>query len=66
MIQVNGKTAALTEDIRTVSDLLAYYQLNPKLVIVERNEQIVEKEAYEITVVQDGDKIELVHFVGGG
>lgn len=66
MIQVNGKTAVLTEDIHTVSDLLAYYQLNPKLVIVERNEQIVEKEAYAVTVVQDGDKIELVHFVGGG
>ncbi|WP_422658896.1 sulfur carrier protein ThiS [Paenibacillus sp. EC2-1] len=66
MIQVNGKTAVLTEDIHTVSDLLVHYQLNPKLVIVEQNGQIVEKEAYGITIVQDGDKIELVHFVGGG
>lgn len=66
MIQVNGKTAVLSEDVRTVSDLLAQYQLDPKLVIVERNEQIVDKEAYSVTVVQDGDKIELVHFVGGG
>lgn len=66
MIQVNGKTAVLSEDVHTVSDLLAQYQLDPKLVIVERNEQIVDKEAYSVTVVQDGDKIELVHFVGGG
>lgn len=66
MIQVNGKAAVLTEEIHTVSDLLAHYQLNPKLVIVERNGQIVDKEAYLVTLVEAGDKIELVHFVGGG
>lgn len=66
MIQLNGKAAVLPEQVQTVSDLLTHYQLSPEMVIVERNEQIVDKMRYSVTPIGEGDKLELVHFVGGG
>lgn len=65
-LQVNGKTSEVPNSVTTVSQLLSYYELNNKVVIVELNESIVDKEKHEETVVQDGDRVELVHFVGGG
>ena len=39
---------------------------NPKRIAVERNGEIVPKAAYGETILQDGDVIEVVNFVGGG
>ncbi|MCD8510901.1 MAG: sulfur carrier protein ThiS [Bacillus sp. (in: Bacteria)] len=66
ILQVNGKQSEHPENITTVSQLLSYYELNNKVVIVELNENIVDKDKHDETTVQDGDRIELVHFVGGG
>lgn len=66
MMQVNGQTVDLPEQVKNVSDLLIHYGLNPKVVIVEKNGQIVDKLVYEQTPLQSGDRLELVHFVGGG
>ena len=40
--------------------------LNPAKVAVERNLEIVPKSAYLATALNEGDRIEIVHFVGGG
>lgn len=45
---------------------MEHYQINNPIVIVEHNHSIIEKNAYANTKVKDGDKIELVQFVGGG
>jgi sulfur carrier protein len=66
MIQVNGKSVTLPEHVHVVANLLSHYDLNAKAVIVELNETIVDKSQYENTPIQDGDRVELVHFVGGG
>ncbi|MDQ0253998.1 sulfur carrier protein [Evansella vedderi] len=65
-IQVNGKQSEIPSNVTTVSELLSYYELDNKVVIVELNEQIVDKESHKETTLQDGDRVELVHFVGGG
>jgi thiazole synthase len=50
----------------TVADLLAELKLNPGLVVVERNGEILERSGLANTPVGAGDVFEVVHFVGGG
>lgn len=66
MIRVNGATTQLSQDVRTVSDLLHHHDLDSQRVIVEHNGVIVDKNVYAETLLQQGDLLELVHFVGGG
>lgn len=50
----------------TVSGLLEQLQLQQNRVAVELNLEILPKARYADQVIQDGDRIEIVHFVGGG
>lgn len=63
---LNGKRREYAEDCRTVADLLNLPEWAGRLIIVERNGEIVGKENYGEVILADGDRIELVHFVGGG
>jgi len=63
---INGDKVKVPETVETVTNLLQHFRLDKKVVIVEWNETIVEKEEHQETRLCDGDKIELVHFVGGG
>ncbi|MEK3805626.1 sulfur carrier protein ThiS [Bacillus sp. FSL H8-0547] len=65
-IKLNGSTAELDSHIKTVEDLLAFYQLSHKTVMIEHNETILDKECYHRAILSDGDVLEMVHFVGGG
>lgn len=62
---VNGESRELPE-ATTVATLAQLLGLNPKTVVVQRNDDIVDRTAYESTVLSDGDHIELIRFVGGG
>ena len=64
MVKVNGEQMDLAG--KTVAEMLT--QLGGELtrIAVERNEEIVPKSAYADTVLQDGDAVEVVRFVGGG
>ncbi|GAA4707104.1 sulfur carrier protein ThiS [Brevibacillus fulvus] len=64
-LQVNGKIVEVN-NVRTVHELLDYFQLQAKIVVVEANGEIVDRARYETTPVAEGDRIEIVHFVGGG
>ncbi len=64
-VQLNGKARALPEGL-TVTELLESLELNPQLVVVERNREILDRSEYAQTRVEDEDVLELVHFVGGG
>jgi len=64
-IRLNGQNVTLPQ-IATISGLLAHYKLQERILVVERNGEIVDRSAYEQTPVMDGDTIEIVHFVGGG
>jgi sulfur carrier protein len=50
----------------TLLDLLAELELDPRAVVVEHNRKIVRRVGLGEVPVNDGDAIELVHFVGGG
>ena len=65
MLVVNGEARA-TEGGATLSALVAELGLDPRKVAVERNLEIVPRSLYAATALNDGDRIEIVHFIGGG
>lgn len=64
-IILNGRTRAVGAGL-SVAGLLGELGLEPGMVVVERNREILARDAVAATPVEDGDSIELVHFVGGG
>ena len=64
-LQVNGKSMSV-EPGTTLTTFLEGRNLHPRLVVVERNREIVAKSAYVSTVLEKGDLLEVAHFVGGG
>ena len=65
IIRLNGDAHTLPGPL-SVADLLARLEIDPRRVAVERNFLVVKRDAYASTVVDDGDEIEIVNFVGGG
>ena len=64
-IVLNGDSME-TADGATVEALLQQLGISRERVAVELNADIVPKADYEKQLLSDGDKIEIVHFVGGG
>ena len=64
-IQVNGERRELKDESR-LSDLLKELSLAPERVAVELNHQVVRRNEWLNTILKDGDRVEIVHFVGGG
>ncbi|MFL5578693.1 MAG: sulfur carrier protein ThiS [Gemmatimonadaceae bacterium] len=65
-VTVNGERRALPAGT-TLADLLRAHELDPRLVVVERNRAILrDRGSFAALVLADGDELELVHFVGGG
>lgn len=64
-VEMNGEPRDVPSGL-SVAELLKHLELHPRLIVVERNREILRREAYEETRVEDGDTLELVHFVGGG
>jgi sulfur carrier protein len=63
-ININGEDREVSS--KTVVDLLELLEIDPKRVAVELNMEILPKAKYSEKAIADGDKIEIVHFVGGG
>ena len=64
-IVVNGEARQL-DAASNIADLLNLLGLPHSKIAVERNLEIVPKSAYKEIVLSDGDRIEIVHFIGGG
>ena len=64
-IMINGENRELTAGV-TVAALLETLRIDTRKVAVERNLEIVSKSAFTTTEIQDGDRLEIVHFIGGG
>src|SRR5262245_55731584 len=62
---VNGEER-LVADGRTIADLLAELRLGGRRIAVEMNRDIVPRAEYVSRSIRDGDRIEIVQFVGGG
>ncbi len=64
MVKINGKDVNAAG--LTLSEYLKRESYNPKTIAVELNEYIVSKDSYSDTLLNDGDVVEIVNFVGGG
>lgn len=64
-LTVNGESRSF-DVLASVMDLVAALGLDGRKVAVERNLEIVPRSAYGRTALADGDRIEIVHFIGGG
>ena len=64
-IVVNGEPAQVPRGL-TLSELLVHLKVDPARVAVELNREIVRKTAWDRTLIEDGGRLEIVQFVGGG
>lgn len=64
-IEVNGKPRDIEEG-RSVAELLADLELDDRLIVVELNREIVRSTERSDVTLRPGDRVEIVHFVGGG
>lgn len=64
-IVLNGERRSV-EDGLSVADLLSRLGLSAGMVVVERNREILARRTHADTPVEEGDRFEIVHFVGGG
>ncbi|PZR32704.1 sulfur carrier protein ThiS [Caulobacter segnis] len=62
---LNGEERDVGE-VRTIADLVASLGLDARKVAVERNLEIAPRSTYADTTLADGDRIEIVTFIGGG
>ena len=65
VIQVNGEPREVGEHL-SLSQLVADLALKPEQIAIELNHTVVRRASWEDTLLQADDKIEIVHFVGGG
>ncbi len=64
-IQLNGKKIVIKLNF-SLFDLLKKYNLNNKKVAIEYNGAIIPKTNYKKKKLKNNDKVEIVHFIGGG
>lgn len=62
---LNGETLCFS-GLSDLAALVVSLGLDPRKVAVEHNLEIVPRSAYGATALSDGDRIEIVHFIGGG
>lgn len=64
-LTINGEDREFSPSL-TVASLLAELGLKPDRVAVELNRDLLPRDRWNRTSLKDGDKLEIVHFVGGG
>jgi thiamine biosynthesis protein ThiS len=64
-ITLNGERFEL-EQAMSVTSLLAQLEIDPRRVAVEHNLTILKRQTFEHVMVGEGDRVEIVNFVGGG
>ena len=64
-IQVNGEVQQVSDGL-SVSDLITKLDLRADQIAIELNHQVLRRPEWESTPLKNNDRIEIVHFVGGG
>ena len=64
-ITLNGEKFAL-ETGSNIVNLIDKLDLDVDKLAIERNLEIVPKSKFAMTIIEEGDKLEIVHFIGGG
>jgi thiamine biosynthesis protein ThiS len=64
-VTVNGEVRSAPSGL-TLAAFLDHLGLDPRKVAVERNLEIAPRSAYDTITIEPDDRLEIVHFVGGG
>jgi len=64
-ITLNGEQKKVPDNL-TITGLLAFLQIQHQRVAIELNLEIVKKDRYDTTAVNEGDSLEIVSFISGG
>jgi thiamine biosynthesis protein ThiS len=64
-VVINGESKEITKQFNLL-ELLKEFSLPSERVAIELNREVVRRKDWEAILVNDADKIEIVHFVGGG
>ncbi|MBX7171262.1 MAG: sulfur carrier protein ThiS [Pyrinomonadaceae bacterium] len=64
-IFLNGEIKEINRDLNLI-ELLDFFSLPRERIAIELNKEVVRKKDWKSIKVKDDDKIEIVHFVGGG
>ncbi len=64
-VEVNGIQQEMPIS-STLSQLLAHFEIAPEGIAVEINLTVIDRQAYDATVLNPGDQIEIIRFIGGG
>ena len=64
-IQLNGRKVSIKQKL-SIFDLLKKHKIDDRKVAVELNGSIITKKKYKKILIKNNDKIEIVHFIGGG
>lgn len=64
-LEINGESREFADGL-TLAALIAQLGSKPDRVAVELNLEIVSRDKWQDTILHNGDRLEIVHFVGGG
>ena len=64
-IRVNGKVKSISDNYNML-DLVKNLKIPMKKVAIELNQEIINKKNIKKIILKENDKIEIVHFIGGG
>ena len=64
-VVINGETKEIVNKV-SLSELLKHFSLSDERVAIELNKEVVRKKDWENIKINEADKIEIIHFVGGG
>jgi len=64
-IEINGESRDVPASIN-LKELIDHLALAPERLAIELNREVVRRSDWQQTALQEGDRVEIVHFVGGG
>ena len=64
-VLINGETKEISNQLN-LSELLKYFSLPQERIAIELNKEVVRKKDWENIKIVEGDRLEVIHFVGGG
>jgi thiamine biosynthesis protein ThiS len=65
LVEINGESRDVAAAL-TVAELITHLSLAPERLAIELNKRVVRRADWPQTIINEGDRVEIVHFVGGG
>lgn len=65
-ISLNNREEAFDKEKITISELLIIKKYSFKMLVIKVNDKLINKENYESIIINDGDKVDIIHLMSGG